>query len=129
MPRRNMTRSGMKMYMRPVAVQVQASCDEREQAEQKAYGKTDEIEVRPGHVRLRGFSSTDAARATRPFDRLRAGSRDGRRGDSATPSGVRASYRRSARPGGFRISPTSKTQPREFFSRASLVSTSLTSLS
>src|SRR5258708_19639119 len=98
MPHRNMTRSGMKMYMRPVAVQVQASCDEREQAEQKAYGKTDQIEVRPGHVRLRGFSSTDAARATRPFDRLRAGSRDGRPGDNATPSSVTTPFRRSPTP-------------------------------
>src|SRR5215470_17425218 len=87
------------VYMRPMPVQVQSTGDKADETEQKTHGKTDQIEVRPGHVRLLCAPGTLA----RP----------------AGVSGRSASNSRSAKPGVFNISPSNKTHPRVSFSRAS----------
>src|SRR5215470_11527831 len=94
----------MKVHLREV--QAQAAGDEDHHTQKEPDHKTDQIKIRPGHSRA-------------PFLPLRV----------TLAPGCKASSSLSASPGVSRIAPISRKLFRVSFSRASLMRTSLTSLS
>src|SRR5208337_2007315 len=101
--------------VREMHMPAQSARDKRNRAQQKTDGETDQVKISPSHIPSPSHVPGHRFRLLGAAPVARSG------------SGRRASNRRSASPGVFRISPSSSRQRRVSLSRATLIRTSLTS--